>query len=385
MKKKLVFLLLACLMLCAAVTSAMAVEHTFENVVYYWDYGTDDYALVYSYKGTPIDITIESIIEGRPVTSIYEEAFKDCATLQSITLPNSITRIDSFAFENCTNLQSIMIPNSVTDISGHVFANCDSLQGVTIPKSVTNFHLDAFRECTNLKEIIFEGMQPPAIWDKNYTYLREIKTISVPFGSKTAYQNAVGAGNADKVVEYMPVVQESPFDGFNIRLITTEIPADEYKPLEVGAKQKAAEVFGIPASAVGMELKDWKLQAQYADEEDDGEWFKIGGDDFPIEEITGGRDIPISLSVALPAAAKGKNVAVIHRVNGAWKVEDSSVADGKITVSMNSLSPVAIVWAEDVAIDLPKTGDDSNVILWSALACISVIGMMTLVRKRKEA
>lgn len=35
--------------------------------------------------------------------------------------------------------------------------------------------------------------------------------------------------------------------------------------------------------------------------------------------------------------------------------------------------------------DLPKTGDDSNVILWSALACISVIGMMTLASKRKEA
>lgn len=36
-------------------------------------------------------------------------------------------------------------------------------------------------------------------------------------------------------------------------------------------------------------------------------------------------------------------------------------------------------------VHLPQTGDDSNVILWSALACISVIGMMTLVRKRKEA
>lgn len=35
--------------------------------------------------------------------------------------------------------------------------------------------------------------------------------------------------------------------------------------------------------------------------------------------------------------------------------------------------------------NLPQTGDNSNVILWSALTCISVISMMTLVRKRKEA
>jgi len=36
-------------------------------------------------------------------------------------------------------------------------------------------------------------------------------------------------------------------------------------------------------------------------------------------------------------------------------------------------------------VHLPQTGDKSNVILWSALACISVIGMMTLAYKRKEA
>jgi len=40
---------------------------------------------------------------------------------------------------------------------------------------------------------------------------------------------------------------------------------------------------------------------------------------------------------------------------------------------------------DPITYDPPKTGDNSNVILWSALACISVIGMMTLVRKRKEA
>jgi len=33
----------------------------------------------------------------------------------------------------------------------------------------------------------------------------------------------------------------------------------------------------------------------------------------------------------------------------------------------------------------PKTGDNSNVILWSALACISLLGMMTLSSGRKEA
>ena len=33
---------------------------------------------------------------------------------------------------------------------------------------------------------------------------------------------------------------------------------------------------------------------------------------------------------------------------------------------------------------LPRTGDDSNMLLWSAFACISMFGIMILVRKRKE-
>lgn len=40
---------------------------------------------------------------------------------------------------------------------------------------------------------------------------------------------------------------------------------------------------------------------------------------------------------------------------------------------------------EKVAISIPQTGDDSNMILWSALACISMLGMTTLARKRKDA
>jgi len=36
-------------------------------------------------------------------------------------------------------------------------------------------------------------------------------------------------------------------------------------------------------------------------------------------------------------------------------------------------------------VSVPKTGDESNVILWSVLAAVSMLGMMALVRKRKEA
>jgi len=92
--------------------------------------------------------------------------------------------------------------------------------------------------------------------------------------------------------------------------------------------------------------------------------------------------------VPLPVTAQDKDVAVIHLDNGTWIKEDSSVINGSmIAVNLDSLSPVAIVWADDevVNVDLPKTGDASNVILWSALAFVSLIGMTMIVLKRKEA
>lgn len=36
-------------------------------------------------------------------------------------------------------------------------------------------------------------------------------------------------------------------------------------------------------------------------------------------------------------------------------------------------------------VSVPRTGDESNLILWSVLAAVSMFGMMTLVRRRKEA
>lgn len=52
-------------------------------------------------------------------------------------------------------------------------------------------------------------------------------------------------------------------------------------------------------------------------------------------------------------------------------------------LSIEPVKPIEVPVPDST--NLPQTGDNSNVILWSALACISVIGMTMLVRKRKNA
>ena len=59
------------------------------------------------------------------MTSIGDEAFRECKNLTSITIPNSVTSIGKSAFYNCANLTSITIPNSVTSIGDEAFFNID--------------------------------------------------------------------------------------------------------------------------------------------------------------------------------------------------------------------------------------------------------------------
>ncbi len=83
------------------------------------------------------ELVIPDIIEGNPVTSIGEYAFRKCRSLTSITIPNSVTSIGSNAFSTCSSLTSITIPDSVTSIGHSAFLFCASLTDITIPDSVT--------------------------------------------------------------------------------------------------------------------------------------------------------------------------------------------------------------------------------------------------------
>ena len=87
------------------------------------------------------------------VTSLGEKVFLNCTGFVSVTIPSSITAIPNSAFSGCTNLASIDFPDNVESIGEKAFENCTSLKSITLPKNLTSVTGQAFTGCTSLTTI----------------------------------------------------------------------------------------------------------------------------------------------------------------------------------------------------------------------------------------
>ena len=125
---------------------------------------------------------LTSVTIGKNVTSIGNDAFNGCSSLQYNTYDNAqylgnsenpymvlikaestdITSCEinenckfiySEAFQKCSSLTSINIPKSVTSIGSYAFYYCSSLTSITIPSGVTSIGSYAFRCCYHLVEV----------------------------------------------------------------------------------------------------------------------------------------------------------------------------------------------------------------------------------------
>lgn len=136
------------------------------------------------------------------ITELGDGIFEGASCLTSVTLQSTLKSIGMCCFQDCTGLTEITIPNNVETIGRRAFRGCSNLETVTIGSGVKNIDYLAFNDCSKLSQIVCEAATPPTLETSVFSdNTLNYKTLVVPQGKKSVYQNAAGWGSFKKIVE----------------------------------------------------------------------------------------------------------------------------------------------------------------------------------------
>jgi hypothetical protein len=152
---------------------------------------------------------VSIVLPNTTVTTIGQNAFRNCTSLMNITIPDSVTIIGVSAFQGCTGLISVTIPDSVTTIDFGAFQGCTGLMSATIGSGVTTINGAAFLNCIGLTSVTVFATTPPTlvggVFDGGWppTPLPNL-TIRVPAGSVDAYRAAANWSDYADIIVAIP-------------------------------------------------------------------------------------------------------------------------------------------------------------------------------------
>jgi hypothetical protein len=124
------------------------------------------------------------------VEEIYDKAFwvvtglgngDHGLSMVSIELPQSVKRIGKQAFRACS-LHGIVLPDNITTIEEETFLNCQSLESVTLPKNLQKIEDSAFEGCGIKTVFIPKGVDSIGVGCFNRCF--QLSTIDVEDGNR---------------------------------------------------------------------------------------------------------------------------------------------------------------------------------------------------------
>ena len=130
------------------------------------------------FTGTDMDVTVPSMINGLPVSSIGVAAFAN-SSLTSLTISEGIATIERMALKVCYHMTTVTIPDTVTNIGEEVFMGCSRLANVTIPNSVTSLGPSAFYWCSGLTNLIL-STNLTSLPDEAFAACHSLRSVRIP-------------------------------------------------------------------------------------------------------------------------------------------------------------------------------------------------------------
>lgn len=144
-----------------------------------------------------VSAQIRKIVVEDSVTSIGNNAFRECDNLCEVTIGNGVVNIGELAFDYCRELYAATLGNNVKSIGQGAFSDT-GLISIKIPSSVTNIGEGVFIECYSMTAIYVDENNryycsvDGALLDKDKTIV-----IRCPAGMEGEYQVPKGVIDID--------------------------------------------------------------------------------------------------------------------------------------------------------------------------------------------
>lgn len=104
--------------------------------------------------GSNVSNSLKTVEVGNKCTSLADNAFANCASIQTITLPDTIRSMGYNCFRGCSSIRSFVVPDGVTELKNRTFENCYQLRSITLPDSLTTMGEALFNECSYLENLV---------------------------------------------------------------------------------------------------------------------------------------------------------------------------------------------------------------------------------------
>lgn len=148
---------------------------------------------LFSYASDLVSLELPESLE-----EIGEHCFQGCTGLERISIPESVVAIGEYAFKSCSKLEEIEISpySKLTSLGEYAFATGTRLKSLVLPVGLTQVSKFTFRSCH--ADTLRLDWEVPPVWE----ITPKGKTLSVPSGTKQAYESAPNWNGFENIIEH---------------------------------------------------------------------------------------------------------------------------------------------------------------------------------------